>query len=74
MKRVLMAVLVATVLAVAVPFAPVQVHEANATPDCVARDQNDDGYFDMTDIVMLKVDLGGQGKIKLIQHFFGTAC
>ena len=74
MKRILMAMLVAGMLAVAIPFAPVQVQEAEARPDCQAVDQNGDGYIDITDVVEVKTQLGGEGRINILLRNFGEAC
>ncbi len=74
MKQVLMAMVVAVGIAVATPILPVQVQEAEARPDCVAVDQNGDGYIDMSDVVAVKTEPGGEGRIKILLHNFGEAC
>ena len=74
MKRILMAMVVAVGIAVATPFLPVQVQEAEARPDCQAVDQNGDGYIDMTDVVIVKTQPGGEGKIQILLRNFGEAC
>ncbi len=74
MKRILMAMVVAVGIAVAIPFAPVQVQEAEARPDCVAVDHNDDGYTDITDVSMVAGEPGGQGRVIILLQHFGEAC
>ena len=74
MKRILMAMVVAVGIAVAIPFAPVQVQEAEARPDCQAVDQNGDGYVDITDVVEVKTQPGGEGRMHILLQNFGEAC
>ena len=74
MKQILMAMVVAVGIAVATPLLPVQVQEAEARPDCVAVDHNDDGYIDMSDIVAVKTEPGGEGRIKRLLNNFGEVC
>ncbi len=80
MKRILMAILVAGMLAVAIPFAPVQVEEAEARPDCQAVDRDHDGSItsgDVWPVLMGPSHSGNDNNSPLVEALYqdmGTAC
>jgi hypothetical protein len=80
MKRILMAMLVAGMLAVAIPFAPVQVEEAEARPDCQAVDRDHDGIVSSGDIwpVLMGPSHSGNDNnnalVEALYQEFGTTC
>ncbi len=65
MKRILMGILVAGMLAVAIPFAPVQVEEAEARPDCQAAvvDRDGDGFVTSGDLSLAVNGPGNSGSV-----------
>ncbi len=78
MKRILMAMLVAGMLAVAIPFAPVQVEEAEARPDCQARvvDRNQDNVVSGADLDDAATGPGNSASVHvgLVATEIGTDC
>ncbi len=78
MKRILMAMVVAGMLAVAIPLAPVQVQEVEARPDCVAYATETGDLIDISDVVQLSSEMGDdpqfQGRVQLYLNNFGETC
>ncbi len=76
MKRILMGILVAAMLAVAIPLMPVQVEEAEARPDCQAVDQDGDGFVTSGDLSLVQSGPGesSDGRSNIIVRNIGTAC
>ncbi len=67
MKRILMGILVAAMLAVAIPLIPVQVEEAEARPDCQAAvvDRNGDSVVTSADLSLAANGPGTSGSVHL---------
>ena len=78
MKRLLMATLVATMLAVAIPLMPVQVEEAEARPDCQAAvvDRDGDGAVTSGDLSLAQSGPGESGSVHVafIVSEIGQTC
>ncbi len=78
MKRILMGILVAAMLAVAIPLIPVQVDEAEARPDCQAAvvDRDGDGAVTSGDLSLAVNGPGNSGSVHLafIVAEYGQTC
>ncbi len=78
MKRILMGILAAAMLAVAIPLMPVQVEEAEARPDCQAAvvDQDGDGFVTSGDLSLAQSGPGNSGSVHFafVAAEIGQAC